>query len=434
VVILITLVLIGLVGTLVPQQQDAASLSSLPPALFRSLQTLQVFDIFHSSWFYLTILFLTLNLLFCSARHFPVAWRRFREGSLGARKVRDYREDTCHSPLSPADIPERLNTLLRRIHYRPHLSAPEDHKLRATAGLISHLGVYIVHSGVFLLILGALMSSLFGINAYIQVVEGEEVDTAIRQGSHEPWRLPFTLQLDRFIIELYDNGMPKQYRSEITLWKGGRLYKRATVMVNHPAEIDGIRLYQASYGELPTGTSQLAILRDGKQVGLVQVRVGDTFPLPGSTATVQVLRLEGNFMNLGPAVKLAVHRQGQAWVFWVVKEIAAMTNANPDLFRQLPLMNPSRFQPYTFVLQSLAATRYSGIQLRRDPGAPVVGMAAIIIMIGLLITYFIPCRELSLSWEATPTGTQISIIAKSNSYGSKLSRDISRLREGLCTL
>jgi len=80
--------------------------------------------------------FLTLNLLFCSARHFPVAWRRFREGSLGARKVRDYREDTCHSPLSPADIPERLNTLLRRIHYRPHLSAPEDHKLRATAGLI----------------------------------------------------------------------------------------------------------------------------------------------------------------------------------------------------------------------------------------------------------------------------------------------------------
>lgn len=434
IVLLVALAGMGFLGMVLPQQEDFATLSSsLPHSVSRLLTTLQLHDIFHSVWFYVVMGLLTLNLLSCSVTYFPQAWKRFRGGSMGKRKIRFRREDTFLSPLSPAEFARKCHTLLRRRRYTILKEPPTPHHLRANAGAISHLGVYLVHGGVLLLILGAMMSTLFGMTGFINIKEGEVVDRAVRRGTNDPWALPFQIRLDRFFVEYYDNGMPKQYRSDITVLKGGRIYVQGSILVNHPLDIDGIHLYQASYGELPTGYAKLSISREGKTVAEVRVRgEGSVFTLPDSSARVSVLRIEENFMDLGPAVKLAVRSGHQETVFWIFKNWESIQQAHADILKQAPLMNPGRYRPYTFALEAIESTHYSGLHVRRDPGAPLVGIAAIIITIGLIVTYFIPYRELIISWEETsPQGVRVTVTAISNSYAKSLVNDIDRLRRGL---
>lgn len=97
-------------------------------------------------------------------------------------------------------------------------------------------------------------------------------------------KLPFTIALERFEIQYYDNGMPSGYVSHIALLDDqGQLIKRQPVSVNRPLSHAGHTLYQSTYddgGSLMTfmarrpGTRQA--IRKTMQVGeSIQVRLGN---------------------------------------------------------------------------------------------------------------------------------------------------------------
>src|SRR5664280_3761951 len=78
------------------------------------------------------------------------------------------------------------------------------------------------------------------------------------------------------------------------------------LLVNSPLSFEGIRFYQSSYGLTSEGKASLSLFKNGKKSQEILVGLGETFVLPGKEGKVQVLRVEGNLMNMGPAIKLAV--------------------------------------------------------------------------------------------------------------------------------
>jgi cytochrome c biogenesis protein len=60
--------------------------------------------------------------------------------------------------------------------------------------------------------------------------------------------LPFTIKLNKFIIDFYSTGMPKLFASEVTIsdHASGESFD-ATIKVNHPLIYNGIALYQSSF-------------------------------------------------------------------------------------------------------------------------------------------------------------------------------------------
>ena len=62
-------------------------------------------------------------------------------------------------------------------------------------------------------------------------------------------KLPFTVYLNRFTVDFYDNGMPSEYRSRITILEQGKPPRTEDVLVNHPAYAHGYHIYQMSWGE-----------------------------------------------------------------------------------------------------------------------------------------------------------------------------------------
>ena len=179
--------------------------------------------------------------------------------------------------------------------------------LCADKGRFSHFGVYIVHLSILVLIAGAIIGAIFGMEGYVNIIEGESVNTINLRSGKDTMSLPFSVRCDKFTLEFYENGAPKTYRSDLSFIQDNRVVQQAQLLVNHPLTFEGIRFYQASYGAAPGGKATLAIWKNGQKTMDKTVGPDDVFDLPDGEAKVQVLRIEENLMKMGPAVKLVVH-------------------------------------------------------------------------------------------------------------------------------
>ena len=72
--------------------------------------------------------------------------------------------------------------------------------------------------------------------------------------------LPMTIELKQFIMETYDDGLPKRYCSEIQIeTKSGKQFQ-TTIDVNKPVEVEGWKIYQYSYDTQMGAMSQTSVL------------------------------------------------------------------------------------------------------------------------------------------------------------------------------
>jgi len=202
--------------------------------------------------------------------------------------------------------------------------------------------------------------------------------------------------------------------------------------VNHPIEVEGFRFYQASYGAAPGGKATLALRRDGGGRDVMNVSAGYIFELPGKEGTFQVLRVEENLMKMGPAVKVAVRSAGkEEAVFWVFQQIDQIRKISPDIFEQVPVFNPGLFRPYTFVLLGLEEKYYTGLQVNRDPGTPLVAVAALFLIGGLMLILFFYARQVWIRMDQEKDQLHIRIAGQSYKNKAGLEREVQYL---LCEL
>ena len=433
--LLVFTVVLSIVGTFIPQQDAAREFAQgIPPGLASFLQTMQAFDLFHSVWFFLLMLLLSLNLIVCSLNRWPLTWKQFRGAPLSA-------EEGLFRGLSPERIflcDENVGTMTGRMEgllnrkYRKISKTQEKEDaviIYVERGRYSRFAVYVVHLSLQLLILGALMGAFWGWEGYVNIGEGEKADAIDLKGGKGAKVLPFTIRCDKFIVEFYENGAPKTYRSDLTFLKDGKTIYQGPLLVNHPVSLAGVRVYQASYGSSPDGRASLAFVRAGQEEKIIKVGSGESFSLPEKEGTVQVVRLEENLMQMGPAVKI-LSRSGQGEVsFWVFLHIDKIREMNPGVTDQVPMFNPSLFKPYVFALKGMEERYYTGLQVSRDPGAPLMAAAAVLMILGLMGTFFSSHRRIWIKIQQLGEKTRISVAARTNKHPVVLEREVRQLAE-----
>lgn len=266
IVLLLLIVLLSVAGSLIPQQEAAREFArNIPPGWSSALQKMQFFDLYHSIWFLFLLGLLSLNLIVCSLNRFPVTWQRIR-----AKAFPD--SFTSLENLSPALTiltEERHDTTIQKLEdmlkkkYRKveKRETAQGDFLYGEKGRFSHFGVYVIHLGILIIIGGAVIGYLFGFDAYVQVAEGDAVDTIELKGDRGAKKLNFTLRCDRFSVDFYEDGAPKEYRSDLTFLKNDRVVYQGSLLVNHPITFEGLRFYQASYGTVPDGHAQDQVLQ-----------------------------------------------------------------------------------------------------------------------------------------------------------------------------
>jgi cytochrome c biogenesis protein len=420
IVLLSLIAFFALIGTLVPQREAAVELvGRISPAVFSFLQKMQIFDAYHSVWFLLLMGLLAVNLIICSLDRFPLAWRRFlrQPEPQNEDAFKDLPDENTFQARSNMQKAADTAAALLNKKYRDltRVDEPGSVFLFAQKGRFSLFGVYIVHLSIMVLIVGAIIGSVFGVEGYINITEGNTVNSIYLRSNNQALPLPFSVRCDKFTVELYESGAPKTFQSDLTFLKADKVAQSENLRVNHPIEFEGFRFYQASYGAVPGGKATLALMRDGGRRDVMNVAQGFVFDLPGKEGTFQVLRVEENLMKMGPAIKVAVlSNKKEEAVFWVFQQMDQIKKISPDIFEQVPVFNPGLFRPYTFSLLGLEEKYYTGLQVNRDPGTPVVAAAAVLLIGGLMLILFSYARTIWI--RVNRDGDKVLVTIAGRSY------------------
>jgi cytochrome c biogenesis protein len=428
--LLIVIALAAIVGTVIPQQDVAqGAFEKLPPALAGFLRFLQVYDLYHSTWFLLLMGLLTVNLVVCSLNRMPVSLRLYRMQPEPDRP--GLYEDLPPERVLVAggsleDETARMEQILKRAFGNTETKKTDQAAyFRAHKGAWSYFGVYVIHAGVLVIIVGAVIGSILGFDGYVNIPEGGSADRIELRGGQGVMELGFSVMCDDFNVEFYESGMPKLYKSDLSFLRDGQIMARGSLLVNHPMEFDGIRFYQSSYGTVP-GEAVLKIVKKGEET-VKRARQGESFTIDRGKAQVEILRIEGNLMRMGPAVKVGVTAGDRAVSFWVFKFVDAIEEQNPGITSQVPQFNAGLYKPFLFKLEGIETSFYTGLKVNRDPGVPIVGAGAFLLVAGFLLTFFSSHRQVFVRVDRRRGITRLCVAGRCNRDPVRLNREIERI-------
>ena len=129
------------------------------------------------------------------------------------------------------------------------------------------MAVCTLHSAILLILLGALLTMLTGQHGKMKLEPNRPNNHFFieENGNINKEALPFSLTLDRFEIESYDNGKPKDYVSYLRL-SDSETQKDVVISMNHILKHKHYRFYQSDYDE--HGNSILDVARDPWGIGV----------------------------------------------------------------------------------------------------------------------------------------------------------------------
>jgi len=444
--LLILLAAASILGTVIPQREGMVEFARrLSPAMLEVFEALRLFDVYHSFWFRFLISALALNLVVCSLNRLSPTLRRLRSQPRPDR-TKPFEETPPHRrfPVSRPveEVTVRAEALLHgRTANRARKDTTNGSFLYGERGRFSVFGVYIVHLSVLLILLGSILGSLTGFEAFVNIPEGDGTDTVRLRGSGGELKLGFRVECKDFFVSFYDDGTPREYRSTLRFVANGEA-EEAAVRVNHPFTYQGIRFYQASYGSIP-GNEATLVLRRGKTLQeerTLRARIGESIRLPGGEGRFRVEEIRGDFMRMGmgPAARIVVQPgEGETIPFWIFLHPERVEARFSGSFQQFPKLNPSAYEPYTFFLKGIEKSHYTGLQVNKDPGVPFVWAGFFLIVFGLFITFFMSHRRIWLRIEREGDGAVVSVAGRATKNPVGLERELdhlaARLRDHLGT-
>ena len=435
--ILIILAITSILGTIIPQVQGEGMMKfakSLRPDMLRLFISLDLFDMYHSIWFRSIIGCLALNLIICSIDRFPGALKLFRAQPRPDRKKPFENlppEQTFTVKGRPEETAERVSSFLSNRFKKVYQTRDKNNRFfYVEKGRFAHFGVYIVHSSLLFIIIGSLLGSFFGFEAYVNIVEGDKTDTVILRKQKKPMKLNFEVRCDKFSVDFYKNGAPKEYRSDLSFFVDGKDVKKMSLIVNHPVQFEGVTFYQANYGSVPGKKAQLKISRHSSKDGVITMEVesGVNTALPDKKGSFQIVKIEGDFMRMGPAVLISIQPdKGDEIRFWVFKDREMIEKKVPGIIGKFPKLNPSSFKPYTFYLDDIKSKYYTGLQVNKDPGVFFVWAGFFLIIAGFYVTFFTSHMRIWIHLSNKKKRTEISIAGTSAKNRVGLERELKHL-------
>ncbi|MTI81926.1 MAG: cytochrome c biogenesis protein ResB [Firmicutes bacterium] len=298
-VLLITIVLLSVFGTLIPQSEQLYYYQELyGQAAAAFLYYSGLTHVFSSMLFLIISLLLLINLSFCTCNRFKYL------------KQRDW----------------------------------------------NGYGSATLHFGLMVIIVGGLISGFFSHSKYYEVPV-QSVMAVTDSG--------FDLRVDDFQIDYYENGQhqkqPRQYYTKLTILENEKEVGSKEIKVNHPISYKGTKVYQTSYGWLVQGNISV----NGQQKNF-SVPAGQTVEIAGNYYIKAIPA--GETADQGFLYQLHHRERKQPFI------------GRANLNEQINLPEGS--------VQFSALKKFTGLQVKSDPGVPVVWSGFMLLTGGLFVKLY----------------------------------------------
>ena len=377
----------------------------------------QLFNVFHALYFRLILGALALNIMVCTANRLKAIWivafrTRVRMGQpfFEHAKFRSRIEVAC----TPAEAAERIRRTLSRSRYRVKLDR-DDHSVALFGDLnrLSPFGTIFTHLSLILILGGAVAGGIWGF---------KDSEFIVAEGTTRPLGndTNVSVRLDQFVDEYYVDGPPRDFRSDVVVFDGGKQVAQGSIRVNSPLVYKGIAFHQAFYG-------QTAIVKVEDTAG--KVLFNDSVPLAWQTNDGQ--RPVGSFSL--PAQGLDVYVIGPesgvndrlippGEMRFEVSRQSAKAAEPTNLIQGTPVQLAGL--TFTFERES----RFAGLKVVKDPGVNIIWVGAALMIVGMVLLFYLPRRRVWALCKQTPDGSTEVFLAMPVQRDISLESEFEHLR------
>ncbi|NJP21534.1 MAG: cytochrome c biogenesis protein [Hydrococcus sp. CRU_1_1] len=374
IVLLLLIAIFSISGTVIEQGQSLQFYQdNYPenPALFGFITWKFIlvlgFNHVYSTWWFLSLLILFgTSLIACTfTRQLPALkvarrWKYYQQS-------RQFQKLALSAELNTGS----LNSLFPSLEKRGYKVFQEDNTLYARKGLIGKIGPIIVHIGIIVILLGGIWGTFTGFLAQEMVPSGEtfQVKNIFEAGPLATSQVPkdWGVRVNRFWIDYTANGDIDQFYSDLSVVnKVGEELDRKTIYVNEPLRYQGVTFYQTDWG--------IAAVR-------VQINNSPIFQLPmAQLDTNGKGRLWGTWIptktDLSAGVSLVARDlQGTMVVYDAKGTLVSAVRSGMTI----PINGVN--------LKILELVGSTGLQIKADPGVPIVYTGFALLMAGVVMSY-----------------------------------------------
>lgn len=394
----------SIIGTVIPQGKEMAFyVERFGPGTAKFFQILNVPNMYSSWWFISMLVLFSLNLLVCTIDRFPNIWRLVNMDDLALeldRVLKMPKRQLFNSKLPAAELIPEIEKALPGLPWK-FVSADRDggRLFAAQKGNWTRLGVIMVHISILVIFAGAIIGAAFGYKGFVMIPESKVVKQVYAYDANRTAiPMDFELRCDRFLLELYDTGAPKEFMSDLVVLKDGQEVLKKSIEVNDPLQYGGLTFYQSSYEAYDDGV--VVEIENGvtKAKKKFIVGFGEQASWPEERLSFGVINRMGSGMS--------AFARGQIWLksgetepvqFWV--------NSGQSALIERPAGN------YVLTLRPLYAT---GLQVTRDPGVWYVYLGCVMMLVGLYVAFFLSHRKIWLYISGSGAGSSLQVTGSSN--------------------
>ena len=381
IIILIAIVIVSGIGTFIEQNMgDEFYIFTYGATLSRFLISLSLTDVYHGLPFISLLVLLMINISLCTIDLLPK--KISAAFASHPRKRGKTQSDSFETVASLEEavfaVKKALSSgFIRRLFCRIILEKTDEQLTITSEPLpIFHLGAIIAHISVIVILIGGVISLLFGFSGELFIAEGGQTNTLIAQDGH--YRLDFSIRLDTFTLIRYEDGTPREYRSDVS-FLSDEGENRTSLTVNHPAVFRNIRFYQANYGMTFDSALIEVATKDGRSLFS-----GEAFPESPVTISTKadisdgadgdltffIIDYSPDYGDMGPAVHIFVMEKKREYAMW--------------LYVNNPKYEKHELGKFGFRMLEYRQIPYSGITAVKEPGLIFIWIGFILISLGFL--------------------------------------------------
>ncbi|PSN16025.1 cytochrome C biogenesis protein CcsB [filamentous cyanobacterium CCT1] len=387
IVLLLAIAAFSVSGTVIEQGQTLEFYQTnypTDPALFGFLSwkviLISGLDHVYRTWWFLALLIVFgASLIACTfTRQFPALgaaqnWKYYSQ-------PRQFQKLALSAELSETDLAALSNQLVKR-RYRVF---QDGSQLYGRKGIVGRIGPIVVHASMILILLGAIWGAMTGFFAQELVPSGEtfQIRNIFDAG---PWAEPqiprdWSVRVNRFWIDYTPEGKIDQFYSDLSvLDRAGAEVDRKTIHVNEPLRYRGVTLYQADWG-----------------IAAVQVKLNNSpvLQLPMQPLENDGPRFWGTWLPTKPDMSegvtlLASDLQGSVLIY---------DNAG-QLISTVRRGMATEVNGVRLTLVDVVGS--TGLQIKADPGIPMVYGGFGLLMLGVMMSYVSHSQVWALEQDGT---------------------------------
>ncbi|GAB3700443.1 cytochrome c biogenesis protein ResB [Mariniluteicoccus flavus] len=354
------------------------------------LDILGVFHMFSSLAFRTVTTLLALSIIACTTHRMPNLWKQAKHPHVHVREGFHERARThgaAYVEASPEEAYAAATAALKKKGFRVVRDSDTPYAAYTDRFRWAPFGTVAAHAAFVIILVGVLVTGSLGFRDDDFVVPvGQRVDVGNGTG--------MAVEAKAFTDTYHPDGRPKDYYSDLVLYKDGQQVAARQVRVNTPLRHGGVAFNQATFGV----AADVAITGDGvdrrasvplKFTTQDEKGVYGTLDLPEKNFEVYVM---GAASGSG---------DGRVKPGQMLVEVYGKDQRKPLASSVLDQGKPAKVGDLSITFER--ERQYTGLMVARDPGAPLVWIGSIMIMIGMCLTMFLRHHRVWL--RADPEGT-----------------------------